>query len=177
MIDSLIYAKLPTRLKRSLNSAYLENGTYDQIVAHLERELELSGLENDEGLTIATMTAVPANDNQQTTEQTKIVCHYCKRPSHVIRDCRKKMKKEEEQRNDPSIQNTKPSIYRSFALCPYWKRTNYPPKKSWSGSGPNAANRPKRFKQEYLAENRNDGQDHGNMTHPGPSSIIKNPLN
>ena len=47
MIDSLLYAKLPPQLKRSLNLAYLENGTYDQIVAHLERELELSGLEND----------------------------------------------------------------------------------------------------------------------------------
>ena len=47
MIDSLLYAKLPPRLKRSLNLAYLENGTYDQIVAHLERELKLSGSEND----------------------------------------------------------------------------------------------------------------------------------
>ena len=36
MIDSLRYAKLPPHLKRSLNLAYLENGTYDQIVAHLE---------------------------------------------------------------------------------------------------------------------------------------------
>ena len=35
MIDCLLYAKLPPHLKRSLNLAYLENGTYDQIVAHL----------------------------------------------------------------------------------------------------------------------------------------------
>ena len=47
MIDSLLCAKLPPHLERSLNLAYLENGTYDQIVAHLERELKLSGLEND----------------------------------------------------------------------------------------------------------------------------------
>ena len=79
MIDSLLYAKLPPHLKRSLNLAYLKNGTYDQIVAHLERELELSGLEIDGELTIPTMTAVPPNDNQQNTEQTKVVCHYCKR--------------------------------------------------------------------------------------------------
>ena len=102
MIDSLLYAKLPSHLKRSINLAYLENGTYDQIVAHLERELELSGLENDGELTIPTMTAVPPNDNQQNTEQTKVVCHYCKKPGHVIRDCRKRMRKEQEQRNDPS---------------------------------------------------------------------------
>ena len=43
VIDSLLYAKLPPHLKRSLNLAYLEKGTYDQSVAHLERELQLSG--------------------------------------------------------------------------------------------------------------------------------------
>ena len=109
------------------------------------------------------MTAVPTTDNQQTTEQTKIVCHYCKKPDHVIRDCRKRMKKEQEQRIDPSIQNTKPSTSKSFAPCPHCQRTNHPSEKCWSG--PNAANRPKRFKQEYPADNRNDGQDQGNLTH------------
>ena len=64
-IDSLFYAKLPSHLKRALNLAYLENGTYDQIVAHLERELELSGLENDGELTIPTMTALLPIDKQK----------------------------------------------------------------------------------------------------------------
>ena len=84
MIDSLLYAKLPHHLKPSLNLAYQDIGTYDQNVAHLERELEFSGLENDGELTIPAMTAGPPNDNQQNTEQTKIVCHYCKktRPRH-----------------------------------------------------------------------------------------------
>ena len=91
--DSLLHAKLPSHLKRSLNLAYLENGTYDQIVAHLARELELSGLEIDGELTIPTMTAIPPNDNQRSTEQAKIVCLYCKKPGHVITDCRKKIKK------------------------------------------------------------------------------------
>ena len=108
-IDSLLYAKLPPHLKQSLNLAYLENGTYDQIVAHLERELELSGLENDGELTIPTMRAVLPNDNQQNTEQTKVVCHCCKKPGHVIREYRKRMRKEQEQRNDPSTQKMKPS--------------------------------------------------------------------
>ena len=103
MIDSLLYAKLPPHLKRSVNLAYLENGTYDQIVAHLEKEIELSGLENDGELTIPTMSAVPPNDNQENTDQAKIVSHYCKKPGHVIRGCRKRMRKEQEQRNDPSI--------------------------------------------------------------------------
>ena len=175
MIDSLLYAKLPPHLKRSLNLAYLENGTYDQIVAHLERELELSGLENDGELTIPTMTAVPPNDNQQNTEQTKTVCHYCKKPGHVIRECRKRIRKEQEQRNGPSTQKMKPSTSKSYAPCPHCQWTNHPPEQCWSG--PNAANRPKRFKQAYPEDNRNDGQDQGNMTHSGPSSILKNSLN
>ena len=95
MIDNLFYAKLPPHLKRSLNLAYLENVTYDQIVSHLERELELIGLENDGE---PTMTAVPPNNSQQNTEQTKVACHYCKKPGHVIRDCRKWMRKEQEQK-------------------------------------------------------------------------------
>ena len=175
MIDSLLYAKLPPHLKRSLNLAYLENGTYDQTVAHLERELELSGLENDGELTIPTLTAVPPNDNQQNTDQTKVVCHYCKKPGHVIRDCRKRMRKDQEQRNDTSNQNIRPSSFKSFPPCPHCQRTNHPPEKCWSS--PNAANRPKRFKQEYHPENRKDGQEQGNLTHSGPSSLLKNSLN
>ena len=175
MIDNLLYPKLPLHLKRSLNLAYLENGTYDQIVAHLERELELSGLENDGELTIPTMTAVPPNDSQQSSEQTEVVCRYCKKPGHVIRDCRKRMRKEQEQRNDPPNQNIKHSTSKSFPPCSHCQRTNHPPEKCWNG--PNAANRPKRFKQEYNPENRNDGQEQGNLTHSGPSSIPKNSLN
>ena len=175
MIDRLLYVKLPPHLKRSLNLAYLENGTYDQIVAHLERELELSGLEIDGELTIPTMRAVPPNDNHQNTEQTKVVCHFCKKPGHVIRDCRKRMRKEQEQRNDASNQNIKFSTSKSFAPCPHCQRTNHPPEKCWSG--PNAGKRPKRFKQEYHPENRNDGQEQGNLTHSGASSILKNSLN
>ena len=175
MIDSLLYAELPPHLKLSLNLAYLENVTYDQIVAHLERELELSGLENDGELTIPTMTAVPPNDNQQNTEQTKVVCHFCKKAGHVIRECRKRIRKEQEQRNDPSTQKIKPSTSKSYAPCPHCQRTNHPPEQCWSG--PNAANRPKRFEQEYSENNRNDGQELGNLTHSGPSPILKNSLN
>ena len=125
MIDSLRNAKLPPHLKRSLNLTYLENGTYDQIVAHLERELELSGLENDGELTIPTRTAVPPNDIQRNTEQTKVICHYCKKPGHVIRECRKRMRKEQEQRNDHSNQNIGPSTSKSFPPCPHCQRTNH----------------------------------------------------
>ena len=45
MVDSLLSAKLPPTLKRSKKLADSENGTYDQIVAHLERDIKLSGVE------------------------------------------------------------------------------------------------------------------------------------
>ena len=57
MIDSLLYAKLPPKLKRSVNMARLENGSNDETVAHLERELELNALEERDDLPMATMTS------------------------------------------------------------------------------------------------------------------------
>ena len=57
MIDSLLYAKLPPKLKRSVNMARLENGSYDEIVAHLDRESELNALQESNDLPMATMTS------------------------------------------------------------------------------------------------------------------------
>ena len=67
MIENLLYAKMPPHLKKSINQAYLENGTYDQIVKHLEREMELNGLEADESLVKTQMTVTK---KEQTTEKT-----------------------------------------------------------------------------------------------------------
>ena len=63
MIDSLLYAKLPPKLKRSVNMARLENGTYEEIVAHLERELELNALEESDDLPMATMASASTSNN------------------------------------------------------------------------------------------------------------------
>ena len=41
IIDHFISAKMPPNLKKSINQARLENSTYEKIVTHLERELEL----------------------------------------------------------------------------------------------------------------------------------------
>ena len=45
IIEQFIYAKMPPHLRKSMNQTHLENGTYEQIVTHLERELELNSLE------------------------------------------------------------------------------------------------------------------------------------
>ena len=41
-IEQLIYARMPQHLKKSINQAHLENGTYELIVTQLEREIELN---------------------------------------------------------------------------------------------------------------------------------------
>ena len=80
--DSLLYTKLPPHLKRSINLARLENGTYDQIVAYLEQELELSGLETDGELPIPAMATTTTTVNKKTqprnAQQQQIVCRLAK---------------------------------------------------------------------------------------------------
>ena len=56
IIDQLIYAKMPPHLKKSINQAHLENGTYEQIVTHLERELELNSWEDPDETQLNTVT-------------------------------------------------------------------------------------------------------------------------
>ena len=43
IIEQFIYAKMPSHLKKSTNQAHLQNGTHEQSVTHLERDLELNG--------------------------------------------------------------------------------------------------------------------------------------
>ena len=69
MIENLIYAKIPPHLKKSMDHAYLENGTYEHIERHLEREMELSGLGADEPLVKTQMTAVKQQTNSKNPSQ------------------------------------------------------------------------------------------------------------
>ena len=56
IIEQFIYAKMPPDLKKSINQAHLENGTYEEIVTHLERELELNSLEYPDETQMNTVT-------------------------------------------------------------------------------------------------------------------------
>ena len=114
MIESLIYAKMPPHLKKSINQAYLENSTYEQIVKHLEREMELNGLEADEPLVKTQMTAVKQETNPQNTKTPKQntktktktpnmvpnntlqakQCRYCKDEGHIAKQCPKLAKRQ-----------------------------------------------------------------------------------
>ena len=56
IIEQFIYAKMPPHLKKSTNQAHLENGTCEQIVTHLGRELEHNSLEHPDGTPMNTVT-------------------------------------------------------------------------------------------------------------------------
>ena len=77
IIEQFIYAKMPPHLKRMINQAHLENGSYEQIVTHLEKELELNGLEAPDELQINTVSRNTVNAN---ADRTKPTCHHCKKP-------------------------------------------------------------------------------------------------
>ena len=126
MIENLLYAKMPPHLKKSINQAYLENGSYDEIVKHLEREMELNGLEADELLVKTQMTVTKKDQktkksNKKQTEKPKTQtpktvpdkslkndqCRYCKETGHMMADCPKlaKRRKLEEDPEAEKCQN------------------------------------------------------------------------
>ena len=134
MIDSLLYAKLPPKLKRSVNMARLENATYEEIVTHLERELELNGLEEGDDIPVPTMSTAPTATRPRTGLLSSgidpnITCNYCKKPGHVKDDCRKLKRKEEQRCNDG--QDTK----KEYPKCPTCDKTNHPAERCWKGAG------------------------------------------
>ena len=59
ILDSVLYAKLPPKLKRSVNMARLENATYEEIVAHLEKKVELNSLDEGDDIPVPTMSTTP----------------------------------------------------------------------------------------------------------------------
>ena len=75
IIQQFIYAKMPPHLKKSINQAHLENGTYEQIVSHLETELELKGLEAPDEMPINNVTQQAPHQNSNKPRPT---CHHCK---------------------------------------------------------------------------------------------------
>ena len=56
IIELFIYAKMPPHLKKSINQAHLENGTSEQIVSHLDRDLEFNAFEAPNELQLNTVT-------------------------------------------------------------------------------------------------------------------------
>ena len=69
--------------------AHLENGTYEEIVAHLERELELNALEESDDLPIAIMASSSSNSRNLLStgidSSKEAQCAYCKATGHFYK--------------------------------------------------------------------------------------------
>ena len=168
MIDSLLYAKLPPKLKRSVNMARLENGTYEEIVAHLERELELNALEESDDLPIATMASASTSNNNLLSNgintNKDAQCSYCKATGHFYKSCPKlKKKKELEDKNGKKPQRP------TYPECPTCGKKNHPVERCWKGAG--AHLRPKRTRPEDKADDTSgDEKSSKKSTYPETAS-------
>ena len=90
-IETSFYAKMPAHLKRVLNQARLETESYDLMVQHLEREMELNGLLAPSETNITGVHQIDVQDApQQTANPPKPAgpCFGCGNSGHVI-NCRK----------------------------------------------------------------------------------------
>ena len=164
IIEQFIYAKMPPHLKKSINQAHLENGTYEQVVTHLERELELNGLEAPDELRINNVSQQPTNTN---ADRPKPTCHHCKKPGHYRNQCRllkRQREQTENNQNNPGNKNSDTNTSnpnsnvnnnnnnnRNSNRAERKPKTVYPPCETcgktnhWTGKcyfGANAANRP-----------------------------------
>ena len=202
IIEQFIYAKMPPHLKKTINQAHLENGTYEQIVSHLERELELNGLEAPDEMQL---NAVMQQDTQQNTGKPKPTCHHCKKPGHYRNQCRQlKRGKNQGQNNTDSAANNKnnngsaPTNSNPNHKAPVANKANntnnqrdrrprpvFPPCETCGGTnhstercylGANAANRPP--PRNRLPEGQNQAQQ-GNTQNNSDGNVqaVAQPLN
>ena len=178
IIEQFIYAKLHPHLKKSINQAHLENGTYEQIVSHLERELQLNGLEAPDEMPMNTVTQQPP---QQNSNKSRPTCHHCKNTCHCQNQWRQ-LKREKDQRrnntnsaisnngsaqtsshpnNNKVANNTKGNNIKNhrdrksrpvFPPCETCGRNNHSTEKCYLGA--NAANRPPPRNRRPEGQNR-----------------------
>ena len=95
---------MPPHLKKSINQSHSENATYEPILSHLVRDLELNGLEAPDELQINTLTQ---QATQQNPEKPKQTFHHCKKPGHNRNlCCQLKREKNQSQNNTNSAGNT-----------------------------------------------------------------------
>ena len=104
IIEQFIYAKMPPHLKKTKNQEHLENGTYEQIVSHLEKNLELNGLEAPDEMPIKINT-VTQQAPQQNPEKLKPTGHHCKKPGHYQNQCRQLKREKDQTRNNMNSAN------------------------------------------------------------------------
>ena len=61
---------MPSPLKKSINQARLNKGTYEQNVSHFENELEINGLEAPDEMQLNTVTQQATKPNSEKPKPT-----------------------------------------------------------------------------------------------------------
>ena len=120
------------------------------------------------------MTKTAATDNKNKPDFPKKSCLYCKKLGHLIKDCRKRIRKEQEQKQDVT-QNVKGFTPKTYSSCPHCQKTNHPPEKCQNGT--NAANRPPSSERHPPSSDNQENPMEGTSTQKTPPSIFKNPSN
>ena len=90
-IETSFYAKMPIHLKRVLNQARLETESYDLMVQHLEKEMELNRLLAPNETNITGIHQIEVQETQQAPNTPKPTgpCYRCGQPGHIVKNCRK----------------------------------------------------------------------------------------
>ena len=132
-IETSFYAKMPPHLKKVLNQARLETESYETMVQHLEREIELNGLATNDGPSITGVHNIEPSLQQQQNKPPKTTGTWfgCGNPGHLLRNCRKTNRDKRSQKN----QNTTLS-----SPCETRGKMSHETKDCYSGA--NWANRP-----------------------------------
>ena len=177
MKDSLLYAKLPPPLKRSIKLNFLQNGIYDQLIASLEQEPELSGLEREQKDTYF-HDGNHNNDNKQTNS----IIKRRKTTNNLTilqktKPCPQRTSQTQSQRAGTARWKTnywKLNV-KTYPPCPHCQRTNHTAGMCWSGS--NAAERHKRYKTETPIDSAYKCHKPGPSTQNAPTFILKKSLN
>ena len=125
-IKTSFYAKMPPHLKKVPNQARLETESYETMVHHLEREIELNGLATTDGPSITGVHNIETSLQQQQNKPLKTtgICFGCGNPGHLLRNCRKTNRDKRSQKN----QNTTLS-----SLCEICAKMSHETKDCYSG--------------------------------------------
>ena len=107
-IETSFYAKMPRHLKKVLIQARLEIESYQTMVQHLEREIELNGLATNDSPSITGVHNIEPSSQQQQNNPPRTTgpCFGCGNPGHLLRNCRKTNRDKRSQKTNAPTQST-----------------------------------------------------------------------
>ena len=145
-INKAIYAKMPNHVKKFLNRDYWEDKPYNDIVLHLEREMQLNGLIAPDETTLVPLNTVDAVVTEEKKEQQQRgYCFHCGKYGHYKAQCRRLRKKQYYANTKPNNEETNQNEPPKPKCDTFGKM--HKTKNCWDGA--NVANDPRKRKREF----------------------------